>query len=620
MISSLVSLKRAMRATLRRAGARARAGGRNDAVSDVLGSILLVGITVVMAVVMAGLIFAFRGPENALHADLETRVDSGDGIWNNGNERIQVVHLGGEALKTYTTRISYTISGTTTTWADATLGSAFTDDGDGKFTIGEIWSSPTAYSLLETTPVDILVVSGQEKPDRIVASAVVSGLGFIGAGTGSCANDLQPPQVVAWSQVPANLQSIYVGTVQVTATVSDCTGVNQAFPPTLTWGVFPGNSPSGTITMTAQTGNRWTATIPTQVWSLSAGKTLQYYLGPLRDLVNPPNILTQSPTQSDALGPFTTYVTTNVAGTGTVSNFANAQSATDSNAEAALGEGLTGAAGSVNLLPDVPPVSATANAWIASSDVVISDEVMATTTTNNAFVRYSLGNQGATPGAINSVIARLEQDICLNPCLSPPVGPISVDDGWRIQACYNTGYLAGICSAQSARLVGTTSSNAADTVLSYDITNLRPGGGAWSWTDINNLELTVTTDRQGAQDGTWRADQLHLQVGYIPGYTMAVEFRWSNLPAGTSQTLQLNYRTAVDTFSVQVFDPTANNGIGAFQTRGLLLSSPTLVPWSYAMTAAEYNNGNPRILFVDSTPTGATQGNVFIEYARINTI
>ncbi len=580
------------------------------------------GITVIAAVAMAGLIFAFRGPEDTVHAELDVRVSSGDGTWANGNERIEVTHLGGEAMLAASSRIAFVIGATTTSLTGTSgpnaLGSSFSD---GQLTIGETWQSPASLNLnlAEDAAVDIRIVSTGAPTSSLLAAGTVSGLGFVGIGHGSCAGDTSPPTVSTWIQSPTNVQSIYVGTVTVTAVLSDCTGVAQNVTPHLLWSIVTGG-PSGDVTMTRVSTNRWQGIIPLQTYSLYAAKTLQYSVGPLTDTVTPiPNTAATSALHTDAIGPFTTYVNSNSASLGTVTNFANAKADTTTEGspplEAALAEALTGASGSVSLLATVPPVSTTGT-WFTTSEVVAPDNVYTTTAADANTVRYALGDLGANAGAITTVDFKLEQDACrpANSCAPS----LSIDDGWRVRACFTSTYLLGICGSYTP--TQTASAAPTDTTLSFNLLALRPGGGTWTSTDINNVEIEIQSQKSGSIDGTWRIDQAYLLVGTIPGYGMDIEFRWTNLPAGTTQTLALNYRTTTDTFSVQVYDPTASGGVGAFTTRGTTLSSATLTPWSYVMTANEYNNGSPRIRFVDTNPAGGTQGNVFIDYARVGTI
>lgn len=177
------------------------------------------------------------------------------------------------------------------------------------------------------------------------------------------------------------------------------------------------------------------------------------------------------------------------------------------------------------------------------------------------------------------------------------------NDDMTLQACF-----ALTCSSASADL-GITG---IDAVVSYDVTSLRPGGGAWSWSDLSNLDVRVNPVLRTARDGTWEVDRVWVEVS-SPAYTMDGRLGFSGVPAGTTHGLQMAYRVTGDAFTVQLWDG------ASWTTRGAPLDATVLTPWSYALTPAEYNGGAPILRLLDATPNGPDQGVVYLDYARVST-
>jgi hypothetical protein len=408
-----------------------------------------------------------------------------------------------------------------------------------------------------------------------------------------CPSDAAPPTVQAWTKDPADVAITTTGAVTVTAVLTDdCYGVDQATNPTLHFRINGGTNPAYTSTgaMTRTGTSTWRGTIPSQSWGSNSGKTLEHYLTGQKDASGQTQTGVAD-VQSDVIQTIPpTYPSSSTATTGTVGSFANLQSASDSDAVATLAEGASGAGGTATLAAS--GVSS-AGSWSSASNGFASDNAYATTTTNGATVAYTLADQSGSPGSITAVVLKAEVSI---------VG--FSNDGFTLRAC-----IAATCSTASARLTGAAS----DTTLSYTVTALRPGGGSWSWTDVNALVLQVASDRNSGTDGTWRIDRAWAEVTYAATQSMSIQLDFGTLPSGTTQTLGLRYKTTGDTFSVQVWDG------AAWTTRGSTLSAASLAQWSYVLTAAEQNGGTPRIRFVDATPTGTTQGVLSLEYARVVT-
>ncbi|MBI2076996.1 MAG: type IV pilin [Euryarchaeota archaeon] len=414
----------------------------------------------------------------------------------------------------------------------------------------------------------------------------------------SCAGDTQAPTVQTWTQSPNDVSSGTVGAVTITAVLTDnCAGVDNAANPELHYRVNDGTNPAftngGAMTLTG--ANTWQKAIPDQGWSSQGGKTLEYELRLMKDLNGNTGTSTR---QSDAIQLVTvyTYVNSNTPTTGTVTNFGNAQSASDADAVATVAEGnIGGGGGSTNTYAATAVVSA--GSWSNGNNGLTSDNVYATTTAQNTFIEYSLADQTGSPGTITAVVLKGEAS------LSP-----YVDDQFQLQACL----AGGTCNTITSGLSGSGS----DVTIQYDITNARPGGGSWSWTDVNNLQGRVQTLKIGAFDGTWRLDRVWAEVTYSgpAAYSTDVQMDFAGVPSGTTQVLELRYRTTGDTFNVQVWDGSA------YRTCTGILNSAALATYTCSLTLpAEYQSGSPRIRFTDTTVGGATQGNLFLEYVRVKT-
>ncbi|MES2155634.1 MAG: type IV pilin N-terminal domain-containing protein [bacterium] len=691
--------------------------GDPDGVSDVVGSILLVAITVIMAGLLALLIFAFKGPAPTLQSDLAVSVDPGAGGWGTGDEAVRIQHRGGDALDAAAATVGITIGSTVYSFQGTSqLGSAW---GDGKLTIGETWQH--TFTIDSGASLSVNVVTSSAGTTRLlsgntlVASAIST--------TQPCLTDTVAPTVAQWLQSPATLTAFTTGPVTITVQLTDdCWGVNPSGVPDLFWRITPTTAYTDEGAMTATGLNRWTSTIPAQTWSSLVGKTVQYHVGPLADLggntanspdqaslvltncatdniaptvqtltQNPADVRTTTtgavtitlvatddcagvsqttnphllyrfnsggnqaytdggamtltatstwqgtiPSQSWALFVGSTieyyvsgfldangnsgsstvqqdpvdavytynYVNSNTPTTGTVSAFANAQSASDAGLEATLQE--AGTSGS--------PVTVTFNAngvalgtgWSSATNAFASDNAYATyataapTTLND--LKLELQDPSVTTGTITGVVLHAEVSI-----------QGYSNDAFTIYACF-TGTVT--CDALSTQ--GGQSSS--DVTMNYDISSLRPGGGSWSWTDISNLQGVVNLVQSGSKDGTWRVDRVWVDVTSVTTtYTTSIQFGWTGVAAGTTHTLDIKHRVTGDTFNVQVCQDALVTCV-TWTTRGSTLSSGSSTTYTYALTTLEYNAGAPRIRFTDVSPTGTTQGNLFIDYARVDTL
>lgn len=560
-----------------------------EAVTDVIGNILIVAITVAMMSGLALLVVNQPGPTNMEHADLAISLAKGDGTWGNGNEKVHVDHLGGEALERVDIVIILRQGATTTEYADTLLDGGFAD---GRYTTGENWNATLTIAANSVVDVDILA-----ERSRLVATASLSSVQ-------SCVTDGLAPSLSLSTQRPADVRITTLGAVTVDATfIDDCTGVDTATAPHLWSTIDDGTPPDEAFVdrgaMVLQSGTTWRGTVPDPTWAIQGGKSLKWYVTGQRDLAGNTGTTGTTSDLINVLGA-TVFVTANDPLTGTVGNFSRMQSAADSDAEAELKEAATTPApATLTFTTDALVTSGTG--WSGTvADLATSDDVRATNSHNNPGV-LEVGHANPAPptGTITAVVLKAEVSITT-----------VTDDRFTIQAC-----LAAVCSAASPQDGG----SASDVTMTYDVTALRPGGGSWGWTDISNLQDRITPVKNGGgRDGTWRVDRAWVEVTYQPPtvYSMNVELTFDGVIAGTHY-LDLQYRkTGTDTFQLQVWDWIAS----AWNTRATLDSS-TATNVTYLLTSNEFAGVNPsvKVRVVDAAPGDASQARAYFDWARVIT-
>lgn len=424
-----------------------------------------------------------------------------------------------------------------------------------------------------------------------------------------CSSDTTPPTVVSIVQSPLDVRSNTLTAVTVTVVFSDdCAGVNQAVAPHLHSRINSGSNPAytdqtpGGMTLTGT--STWQGSIPNPTWALFAGQTLEYYVQGQSDANG--NVGTTA-TQSDVIDLLATYTyaTSNTVTTGSVASFTNLQSATDSGAAATLAEGGTTGSPTTQVFNANGIINA--NGWVSAGGtrIAASDDLYATYATNNPTssndLQASLSNPVTSTGTITRVVLAAEVSI---------VG--YNNDGFELRACLE----GGSCTAYSS----TGGQSSSDVTMTYDITSIRPGGGSWSWTDITNLEGVVGLVQQGSRDGTWRVDRVWAEVTFTTTtYSMSIRLDWTGIPTGVTQNLDLRYATTADTFNVQVCTWVAG-ACSTFNTRGTTLNAAGLTTWQYTLLPTELSAGKIAIRFIDVTPSGTAQGNLNLDYARVQTL
>lgn len=564
--------------------------GRDErAVSDVVGSILMVGITVLVATVMGALLFAFDGPQPTPRVNLATTVNPGNANWGNGDEQIRVQNIGGQQLDAATTTISYKINdGPVIDVTGAALGFPA-----GRLSIGQTWIR--TLNLAANDTVFINVVSKAGGSTLLATATLIPGEVAVGS---SCPFDIVPASG-SWSQSPADITIATLSAVTLTLSLSDdCAGVDPTVVPRIYWAITPA-LPSDKGVMTSFGNNQWQATVPIPGggWALQGLQTLQYYASPLADLRGNSG---QTATSGDLIQVAGTpqYLSsqTPIAPT-TISSPGNLTAADGQSA--VVNEGASVAA-LVNL-----PVLATVSSsgWSNPGNGFVSDNNDATTTSSTNPLRYTLTD---APGGLigtgpTKVVLGIEQ----------AVSSSTSSDDWSLQACWASGYLGGACSAVSGNLQSTSS----DTILTYDVSALRPGGGVWTWTDLQNLEIVVKRVATGSR--TYQLDQAFVSVG--PTYSAVEQLDWTGVPVGLVRYLEIGYSgAALENVNVNVY----NWVTSSYTTRGTLTSAG-VAQLAYLLTAAEYQvlGGNVRIQLVDDNVADLTGPQSYlIDYARVTTV
>ncbi|MHB8634354.1 MAG: type IV pilin [Thermoplasmatota archaeon] len=573
------------------------ATGSETAVSDILGTIILIAITVVMAGAMATLVLAYPAPSDTPHPNLAVSVNPGQGGWNTGDESIQVSHIGGDAITASDVAIAWSVNGgPTTTLKGSNLGPPFSTSAN--FHIGQTWTH--VMTLASTDSVAVSVVTHLPSSALQVSAVLVPGQ--IQAGS-SCPFDTQAP-TATYTQTPANLTVATQGSVGVVAALADnCAGVDSSVAPHLFWRLTPAQATFTDQGAMAPLGNfRWSGNVPAPAstpvyWALQYGQTLQYYVSPVTDLkANTGAAATQS--NAVQIGGTMSYVTahTEVSPT-TITNPGNLQAADGQ--WAVINEGL----GPATTTLVANSVAATGTGWAGGTSTYAQDGVYATNA-NTAPGALQLGfTSPAAGGTIASVKVSLVQDI----------SPAAVDDTWSVHACL----AGGSCGTTTiAAQSGTTT----DTTLTFDLTGDRPGGGAWTWTDMTKLQVSIQPNKVAARDGTWRLDYATVAI-VANGYTGTETLDWTGVPAGTSAThyLDMSYSgAAAENWNVKVW-----NWVTSAYTQRAVFANAGATQFTYVLAANEYQvgTGNIRIQLTDLTPTDTTGPNsLSLDYARVDTI
>ncbi|MHB1261426.1 MAG: type IV pilin N-terminal domain-containing protein [Thermoplasmatota archaeon] len=602
-------------------------GSDRAAVSDVIGAMLMVGITVMAAVGFAVVLFAFDGPADQLHVDIELRTTPGaDGLWETGDERMELVHLGGEPMQQDRTTLSYTADAVAHTYTGTTLGytgSAFADDGDGRMTIGEAWQSPAAgpdyLDLAQDEGVAASLASSQEGSQLIASGTVTGGGILLTAGGGSCSPDLTAPTVVL-SNAP-DLTSSSGGAVTITAVASDfCGPVNVGVAPHLWYRITPGPLPGPAAytdagAMAFQSGTTWTKSVSAPIggWVAAAGQTLQYYVTGLVDTAASPNTLAQSAAKSDVVDPISVYryvtsiVTTPITGIGTIGDVSKAQDDLTPGVYTVLTEG--GVLG--------PPGSSTTTL----AGTTAASAPLAGSVTNPSNVN-SLTDDAARATGID-----VGESVELNgfdvPAAATGVTNVKIHADVRKDAnggkdvVYRLDYKLGALGVWNLEPSTHTVTSNTDGLVNRDL--------AAAITSVADVEtnLYVRAYYQG-ESGTGAShalevDRLYIEVTYSTAagttYDLDLQADFTSIQAGTTHTLELVHATSIDTFNVLVYDWVATT----WRTCAPVLDgSPT--DYSCLLSANEVQANAARIRFTDVDVANTSVGTLSLDYLRVATL
>ncbi len=284
-----------------------------------------------------------------------------------------------------------------------------------------------------------------------------------------------------------------------------------------------------------------------------------------------------------------TFPSTHVDIKGTTTNFANAQNDTDSGAAARLDEATN---------PPATPTTRLSPGAVSSSSGV-SDPSRVIVSDNSRANYNDVGDTITTNGFDVPASAVLIQQVVIGFEGQHGTGGGSFP---QAEISYTIGGFPG------PPLAPVTVSSSSDTDYSYDITAHR----VWTIADIENLDLTVERVAPIALKEAL-VDQMWVQVRYteVPTTDLDVRMQWNNVPAGTAQELQVRYKTAADTFTLQVWDGSA------WVTRTALTSTGYEVK-TVALSPLEYQGGFPQVRFLDADSASGT-GRLDIDWIKVRT-
>lgn len=581
-------------------GGPLRRARRDEGVAEVIGSVLMVALTVVVSLgVVALLVLSQPGPDDPLHVTLSLELAPGDGGWGTGDERVRLVHQGGEPIPASTTRVLVEIDGAGETFSHTA--SPVLDHGDetafddGEMRIGETWQTP-----------DRLLPAGRMVHVNLVATqgdGAVAWSSSARIGTINCDTDVTAPRVQTWTQTPDDVSTSTTGDVTVRVKLIDaCGNLDATVDPHLQYRLNDGTDPAFTDqgAMTPLPDDTWELAIPDQTWASHLGKDLEYKVTGMADTEGNTG---ESGVQSDPiqLAGTETYVTTpfidqteDASKVGQATDDDAARSADDQGAEARLEEAANGTtpAGTETRRYAATGTSSTGS-FSPGTNAGASDDTYDTATDvqNPSPIRYTLADEPSAPGTIDTVLLKAE------------IRSAHLNDAWFFRACNS----AGQCSAESGALATSTT----DATRTYDITSLKPGGGSWSISDLNALEFQIRGQGQTG-NADWYIDHAYVEVTYqTPSqtvYDMNIHATVDGL-SGSTHILDLEHRASQDTFELHVWD-------GSQWNKRADLTATSSTRLTYPLDASEVAGGTVQLKFVDAT-TGPSQGSLFLDYVRV---
>lgn len=253
------------------------------AITESIGTTLLIGIMFVTTASMGALIMA-QSPEDQTHATFGLRLHPGDGGWGSGDERIIVLHRGGQAVGMHEVRFEIAVGGESILYERDALNLPGGPFEKGRFGIGESWQ--VTRTLFVDDEVTLSVMADSQ--DRRAASAegyhqrtLFEGTAV--ASSATCLFDESPPSLGSWVLLPSDLSSAMNGSLLARVTYGDdCAGVDLDASVTLQHRILDGtvpdwSAPTG-MTLTKGMHATWEGTIPEPPdgWSGNAGRTLEH--------------------------------------------------------------------------------------------------------------------------------------------------------------------------------------------------------------------------------------------------------------------------------------------------------------------------------------------------------
>lgn len=560
-----------------------------QAVSSVVGTILMLAVTVsVFGGLSVVVLNEVRSADAPPQADLAFVAD--------GNRAV-LVHRGGEDVLLSDGFVLLNANGAELRY-DLSAFAAQTADGR-HWRIGETLclSGPSPPDPLRTCLLEDVPILGATV---VAGGGLVADEGERGGDAGPCPLDDNGPTVPgAWSFDPADVLSTTSGAVTVRFTATDdCAGVDEAVLPVLRYRINDGSGPaySSAGAMASEGGGVFSGTVPAQSWNVLGGQTLQVYATGLQDTLG--NVGADTAVQDEPIDAVTliTYVSAATATTGTVGALAPAQDDADSEAATLLEEaGTLQPAGTGGPSKFSGSAQAATGAPTGAANVLASDNTAAEFTVGGQAIEVSGFDLPANADAVTALTIGFEgRRDSAGGGTSPA---LRID--YKIGAgAYN--------NAPTATTITATT----------DTDHTRTLSGTFTVADVEamTVRLTYSTDTNRNPF----VDHVFATVTYTTAaqttYSMDIQLDFAGVADGAGETLDLRYRTAGDTYDVQVW-----NG-ASYASRGTLSLTGAFSTFTHQLTAAEYNGGAPRIRLVDLTPSGTTAGSLQLDYARVVTV
>ena len=571
-----------------------------DSVSSVVGTILMLAVTVAVFGGLSVVVLAeVRSTESPPEAELAFVSDG---------TRAILSHRGGEAIKLNDGFLLLNVAGTEirydlTDVADQTA--------DGRFwRIGETLclSGPSTPDPARPCLTDGQTILGV----AIVASGgLLADEGERGAEAGPCPLDNVPPVVDSPWTFSVNVFTTTTGPVTVTFTATDdCSGVDDAVAPDVFFRIDDGSSPPYTAiapsSVTNMGAGAWDAVVPSQSWNLHGGHTLEVYASGVQDVRGTVGGATEPEPEFIDVVTLVKYVTLATANEGTLDGLGAEQS--DADSEAAMTAFEAGTLGSpvsngpTKFSGTTAVTGATAaTAAVSPTNVLTSNDVRAEFDSTTDFIEVSGFDLPAEATGVTNVVIGYE-----GRKISSGGGTGSM---MRLDYKVGAGAYSDGVAFEETYFPGT--GQPADTDRTRTLT------GSFTVADVESMTVRVYDFLDGGRNA--QVDHVFITVTYttpaVTTYSLDVELEFDGTADGSSETLQLHYKTSGDTYRISVLTSSGYTQVGT------LSSSGSFTTFTYALASSgEYNLGKPTFLIEDLTPTGTTQGSLEIDYARMVTV